>query len=256
MQGVGSAARSALIGLVSSQTRATAPIPWHLPEVKRAVREMAHRSRLSRMKRGVVCAAEAIQRANAGGQFYAAFITLTYRDGVEWEGQHINGFLDVLREHYRRRGERLRYVWTAELTKRGRVHYHVMVWIPRGRTLPKPDRAGWWPYGSTQIAVARSPVGYLIKYASKGTDGDARFPKGCRIYGCGGLTLQDRQTKAFRLLPLYVRVAFNMGDGVRRLRGGGWVSTVTGEFMPAASLAWDGTAITVRYPDRDQNRSH
>lgn len=252
----GFAERSSSFGLVSSQTMRGTRVPWHLPEARQQVREMAQRARLSRMKRGVVSAAEAIVNANAGGDFYAAFVTLTYRDGVAWEASHIRDFLHGMRDLYRAWRKPMRYVWTAELTKRGRVHYHVMIWIPRGRTLPKPDRAGRWPYGSSQIALARSPVGYLIKYASKGTDGAHRFPKGCRIYGCGGLSLEDRRKKAWRLLPLYVRVAFNLGDRVRRARGGGWVSLDTGEWAPPASLEWDGTFIQIRYPDNGQNRSH
>jgi Protein of unknown function (DUF3296). len=37
-----------------------------------------------------------------------------------------------------RRGHKLPYVWVAELQKRGALHYHVLLWLPRGLTLPNP----------------------------------------------------------------------------------------------------------------------
>ena len=64
----------------------------------------------------------------------------------------------------------IHYVWVLELTKRGRPHYHVLFWLPRGISMPKADKQGWWRHGMTNTVPARSPVGYLCKYTSKGID--------------------------------------------------------------------------------------
>ena len=62
------------------------------------------------------------------------------------------------------------YVWVAELTKRVRVHYHVAMWVPKTVYLPQSDTCGWWPYGMTRTETARKPIGYIMKYVSKGTN--------------------------------------------------------------------------------------
>ena len=60
----------------------------------------------------------------------------------------------------------LHYVWVLELTKRGRPHYHVLFWLPKGVSMPKADKQGWWKHGMTRSG-GHSPVGYLCKYTSK-----------------------------------------------------------------------------------------
>ena len=78
-------------------------------------------------------------------------LTLTYREVGAWHPRHISELLQRVRVWLRRRGERLRYVWVGELQQRGALHYHVLCWLPRGLTLPKPDKQGWWTHGSTRI---------------------------------------------------------------------------------------------------------
>ena len=148
-------------------------------------------------------------------EFRKTFITLTYRNLDEWEPCHISRFTRLMRQwfgrhEYELNGEtvshRCRFVWVAELQKRGALHYHVMVFIPRSMRLPKPDTCGWWPHGFSKIETARNPVGYLVKYVSKiSPDGFKKFPKGVRIHGFGGmdkvtqLLMRERQNpKWFR----------------------------------------------------------
>lgn len=207
---------------------------------------LARERRLSRMRRGVQAAAKLIEEMNEGGRYRPAMLTLTYAPDAKHRQKQV---AELIQHHikpwFERRGYRCRYVWVLELTKRGVPHYHLLLWIPRGERLPKPDRAGWWPYGMTQIQWARSAVGYLTKYASKGTDGE--LPKGARLFGCGGLTLAQRRTKAYRLLPKFVRDAFDIGDGVRREKGGGWVALATGEYLPGYTLVYDDEAGAIRF---------
>jgi hypothetical protein len=65
------------------------------------------------------------------------------------------------------------------------VHYHVIVFVPRGHKIPKPDR--WWRKGFTHIFAVRHFAAYLSKYLQKGMVGGIRFPRGMRLFGYGGL---------------------------------------------------------------------
>lgn len=178
-----------------------------------------------------------------GFRFKPAMLTLTYRDDTEWSPRHMSELLKRMRHWLARRGHRLRVCWVAELTVRGRVHYHACIWIPKGIKFPKPDEQGWWPHGMTRIEWANRPISYMVKYTSKGEDqflldenGRWRrsvFPKGCRIHGRGGLEVAERRIVSWWCLPRYVREHFTEeGCRVIRADGGGWVDKDTGEWIP------------------------
>lgn len=189
--------------------------------------------RLSRMRRGVIAGGE-LHRDEVPHSSIVLMITLTYRPDVEWRREHISSCI----AHWRAElGGKLRYVWVLELTKAGRPHYHVVVWLPAGKRLQMADRSGAWPHGMTRTEVARNPVGYLVKYATKGTDGQ-KLPRGARLFGVGGLSPAARIARAWRMLPRYQRVRCEPEDRVRRRRGGGWFSRVTGEWWPPADWSW------------------
>jgi hypothetical protein len=157
-------------------------------------------------------------------------VTLTYANEWLFEKRQVTAFLKHCREYLKARGHGFRYVWVMELTKAGVPHYHVVIWLPRGITLPKPDKRGWWPWGHTRIEWARKPVGYLIKYASK-AEADAKFPKGARLHGRGGLSLSGRLRVSWRRLPEYIRDVWGTDHKPTRAEGGGWISRLTGEFI-------------------------
>ena len=156
-------------------------------------------------------------------------VTLTYRDVGEWRPGHLPALLQTMRKWVQRRGHGLRYVWVAELQRRGAVHYHLLLWLPKGLTLPKPDKQGWWPHGLTRIEWARKPVGYLAKYASKGGEA-AEFPKGCRLHGHGGLAAAARVIASWWRCPEWVRSHWGSDHRPRRVRGG-FLSRLTGEVL-------------------------
>ena len=175
-------------------------------------------------------------------------ITTTYRPGVEWSPRHIAECF----KHYRKRAERddvpLRYEWVAELqlrrmrnraeSARQCMHYHALVWQPPGYEFPFPDQVGWWRHGMTNCERATNPVGYIAKYASKGTEGEP-LPRGARISGGGGISAAGRLEVAWWLRPRYVREAFpNRTEQVSRRKGGGWVNHATGEFLSAEGRVW------------------
>ena len=180
-------------------------------------------SRLRRMKQSVLTSARLITERKGFRPPKAAMLTLTYRPEVEWEPRHITQVLKCIRAWAARRGISIPYVWVAELTKAGRMHYHVLLWLPRGFSLPKPDKQGWWHHGFTRIEWAKSAGGYLAKYASKG-DAKANFPKGARISGTGGLASSERQERRWWLLPTWLRDSAEPDHDWKRAIGGGFAS--------------------------------
>lgn len=189
--------------------------------------------RLRRLKKNVITSARLHSKETAGRGFHALMVTLTYRPGVHWSPDQISRYIATVKKWYARRRAACRYVWVLELTKAGIPHYHVLFWHPSGRhlSMPKADKRGWWPHGLTRTEKARNAVGYLAKYASKGTDDI--MPKGARLYGVGGLTLNSRLVRAWWNLPVGIRRWGFPADRWRRAVGGGWVCRASGEWRAA-----------------------
>ena len=127
-------------------------------------------------------------------------VTMTYADLDAWTPRDLSACIKRMREWAKGQGTTLRYVWVGELQKRGALHYHVLVWLPWSVRLPHPDKMGWWPHGSTNVVLARSPVGYMTKYATKirsKVEGEgSSFPKGARMHGAGGFFEDEREQRA------------------------------------------------------------
>lgn len=187
--------------------------------------------RLKRLQKSVRISAQVIQDTlqQSRVKYKAHMVTLTYRDDVDWSPRQVSNYLKCVREWARRKGIFIHYVWVLELTKRGRPHYHVLFWLPRGISMPKADKQGWWRHGMTNTVPARSPVGYLCKYTSKGIDFDSwgKLPRGGRLYGHGGYTPKMRITRAWLIAPSWVRELIDQCDGVRKV-GCYWVNRVSG----------------------------
>jgi len=184
------------------------------------------------MRRAVLNTADLVRDATAGMRYQAVMVTPTYRDPDAWASRHMSELTDRITKWAKRGGFRTYYVWVAELTQAGRVHYHLVVWLPAAKLLPMPDRAGWWKHGMTRTEAAHNGPGYLAKYVSKGSAVQA-LPKGLRLHGRGGLTEDMRLVVRWWLLPRYVRENFPLPSSVRRAEGGGWVDALTGDWYPA-----------------------
>ena len=191
------------------------------------------------------------------------FVTLTYVDGVAWEPRHVSKCLKRVRQWCDRRDVRFRYVWVAEVQEKRRVrfgghcvHYHVMVFLPRSLSLPKFDKQGWWPHGMTQTVRCRvRGVGYLAKYTTKGHR--APLPKGVRLHGGGGLSSAGRNERTWWLCPAYVRRQFPVPElEPRRCKGGGWVSRITGEWMPSAFRIVSFLPLIIERAIQHENTAH
>jgi hypothetical protein len=96
--------------------------------------EAASMRRARRVSRRVVTAARLLdERCRRGGfRGRVKFVTLTYRDGGDWRPDHVRRLVNRLRARFERRGQRLHYTWTAELQRRGAIHYHLLLWVPSG----------------------------------------------------------------------------------------------------------------------------
>lgn len=204
--------------------------------------------RLSKMRRRTITRSRLQEEelVAAGVPHYADLVTLTYAPGDQWWPMHIRECMQCYRDQARRDGHPFRYEWVAELqTRRMRrrgesarecLHYHAILWVADNYSYPHPDSRGWWKHGMSNVESARNPVGYLAKYASKGTEGEP-LPRGARISGGGGLSKDGRLLASWWLRPRYVRLAFpDFRDEVRRTRGGGWANCTTGEWIPAPSI--------------------
>ena len=160
-----------------------------------------------------------------------AMVTLTYRPDSEWSPLQIAAFVKRLREWCKRRSIEARYLWCLELTKAGKTHYHVLIRLPRGMMLPKPDKRGWWTLGMSRIEKAKNAVGYMAKYASKGTaEAMAEMPNGARLHGVGGLSPESRRELRWWRAPKFVREALGAFADLRKARGG-YVDAISGEFF-------------------------
>jgi len=158
-------------------------------------------------------------------------LTLTYRPDVDWEAGQISTVVRHIRQWLARKGHEMRFVWVQEFTKKGRPHYHLLLWLPLGLTIPKPDKQRWWPWGMTKIEWARNAVGYIAKYASK-ADSLHLPAKGARMHGNGGLTGAALIEQRWWKLPGWLRDRVEPSDRVKRRptgTGGGFFHPDTGE---------------------------
>jgi hypothetical protein len=176
-----------------------------------------HQRREWRMQRGVIGSARIIHNdfVEAGIPMRSALGTLTYRPDVAWEPRHITDLLQHYAKWAKRRGFRFQCVWRMEPHADGRPHYHFVFWMPKGITPPMPDKQGWWKHGMTNVKWARSPVGYIAKYAAKGAE-DV-YPKGARIWGAVGLTAGQRARAQWCVAPRWVRRLVSPSVGCRRV---------------------------------------
>ena len=167
-------------------------------------------ARFKRMARGVKSTARIVTEnlCEEGFRYRAAMVMLSYAKVEDWQANHIREFIKRMREWARRRDIHVPYVWVMELQERGAVHYHIIIWLPRGYTIPMPDKQGWWKHGLTSVQWARRPVGYLAKYASKlrSKCGESiQLPYGARLWGSGGLTLAQKIQRGFYLAPQWLQ---------------------------------------------------
>lgn len=200
--------------------------------------------RVNRLKRSVWASGHLHGLAENGSRASKPwFVTLTYARANGWLPQHVGKAVERFRNWCRSVGVPCRYTWVAEIqpkrlerTGEAVVHYHLLAWLPIGVCMPKWDvaigkRAAFWTHGMTNTEIAKSGVGYLMKYLSKLGE-LTRFPKGLRLYGIGGLNDTGRAVRSWYNLPEWAKRSYGVGELVRKV--GSLVVRATGEILPPA----------------------
>lgn len=171
----------------------------------------------------------------------AVALTLTYVDAAKFSTKHISAFLGALRQALKRMGYRLPYVWVLE--RASHLHYHLLVWLPRGYELDRAKLSKWWRWGSTWVASCRSLKAwgrYMAKF-----DSTATLPKSARSYGYGGLDEPGKVEVSRAALPRWLHALLPDGHRARRYPGGGWADVATGQIYrsPYIWTPW-GTVLS------------
>ena len=236
LRGGEAAAKPATLGFISNATKDRNDTSEHTGRPSRE-RFVINRdaARCKRLRIGVSNSARLLHRLahqeRAAQRWNLKFITLTYRGVKDWRAGHMGAFRRALNHWCVANKVKARFVWVAELQKRGAVHYHMVLWLPKGKFLPKIDEQGWWPHGSTNVQTAQNPIGYLMKYASKATPEQAHaYPRGARMFGCGGLDKMGREEVRYWRAPIWVRDAMPGTADIRKTVGG-YLDAYTGEFL-------------------------
>lgn len=200
------------------------------------------RKRLKRLRRNVWFAGRlhgGLSERKGHRPDAAHFVTLTYVGVNDWSPEHLTRATDAFRRHCKRMGVPARYLWVAELQKRGAVHYHLVAWLPKGVRMPHWDKShiapsgrrieAFWTHGmSNTQPVKSSAIAYLMKYLSKATEFHV-FPAGLRLFGVGGLDDQSRCIRSWTNLPEWAKCEFGVGE-LRRM-GSHLVIAETGELV-------------------------
>jgi hypothetical protein len=212
----------AAAGLVYSQTSDT---PTPRPERIQVIPSL---SRLTKLHHSVLTAARL--HVQSKPSWRVVMITPTYAPGESWCSKDITRLVKCIRQWLARRSIEMRYVWVMEYTKRGAPHYHMLVWLPLGVTLPYPDKRGWWTKGWTNQEWAKNAVGYIAKYASKGSS-LVQYVRGARHHGNGGMDGEALLEQRWWKLPGWMRGLSEPSDRIRRgAKGmGGYVNPETAE---------------------------
>lgn len=198
-----------------------------------------HKMRLGRMSRRVHAWSTALKSAahDLKGSRHL-LITLTYRPGVDWAPGQIRAFMLGLRKYLKKR--LLAYAWVAELTKKGRVHYHIQLEF-KGN-LPDLVLKSLWQYGFYKVTACKHEF-YLVAHSKRAGGKKAyqkrdEYPLGIRMFAVwvspALLSALDRLIFRSSSLPLWmVEIVLDDLDlwlgGWARAPGGGWVCRSTGE---------------------------
>lgn len=254
----------AAAGLVSSKTNCETSTNYQKRTVNLSKPACAER-RVKRLKRSVWASGHLHGVPKAGHRPAVCwFVTLTYKGVDDWKANHMSKALWAYRNWCKSKRVDCRYTWVGELQKRGAVHYHLLVWLPHGVTMPQWDRptrkahgrerAPFWSHGMTNTQKAKAGVGYLMKYLSKLGELTI-FPKGIRLYGIGGLDLVARSVRSWLNLPEWAKAEFGVGELMRKKLG--LIVRATGEVLePAYSCTIAGGALVIKQLREVATRFH
>jgi hypothetical protein len=155
----------------------------------------------------------------------AVTLTLTFASDESFLSRRISDLLALVRQALKRRGYTLPYAWVLE--RGSRLHYHLILWLPRDFAINKDKLEKWWPWGATHIQSCRCVKAwgrYMAKFECMTV-----IPKAARLFGYGGLDESGKAAVQRAGLPRWLQKVLPVGACVRRLSGGGWANAETGE---------------------------
>lgn len=166
----------------------------------------------------------------------AVALTLTYSDSSKFAKNHLSSFLDGLRKRLKAMGHKLPYAWVLECG--GQLHYHIVVWLPRGFIIDPAKLAKWWTWGSTWIATCRKVIAwarYMTKFKCS-----SKLPRGAHTHGYGGLDEPGKTAVSRAGLPRWLLALIPAHTSARRCPGGGWrcISSGTIHRSPYVWTPW------------------
>lgn len=154
--------------------------------------------RLAKMRKRIFAWASVVETYKEVRGARTIMVTLTYKNKDDYQAGHIGSYLAKLKGILDKR--LIAWAWVAELQKRGAMHYHLLLVVPEGTLIEKPDESGQWQWGMSKVEIARTPY-YLAKYSGKGEQKDlSKFPRGARLYGISVRGLPDELKRFYRLL--------------------------------------------------------
>lgn len=227
--------RFALRGLLRPRARrSSVVVGCEVMDVRtgKMLRIDALQSRLARERRRVFAWAEAmngyLQSRGGLGDYRLVMQTLTYAPGDEWQPGDISAYMYAVKSRLVER--LLGYCWAAEVQRRGAVHYHVLLVVPKGTDVPLPDKSGLWRHGLTRTETART-VFYICRYVGKEYQ-KLGLPSGARCFAVyvRRAAVSELTYWRFRLsaVPGWLREQIGarsdlVSEKWRRCPGGGWL---------------------------------
>jgi hypothetical protein len=185
----------------------------------------AIRKRKNAARKKLKCVINEQRRYAKGANLRAVALTLTFSCDADFSTKHVSRFLDRLRKSLKDKDQCFPYAWVLE--RASKLHYHLIVWLPRDHVLETSKLAKWWPWGSTWVEACRR-VKAWGRYISK-FDCVAKLPKRARLFGCGGLDYDGKTAVARATLPQWLQALLPRGHRARRITGEGWVDLETGQ---------------------------
>ncbi|WP_456264896.1 rolling circle replication-associated protein [Paraburkholderia madseniana] len=185
----------------------------------------AIRKRKNAARKKLKCIIKEQRRYAKEANLRAVALTLSFGCDADFSAKHVSRFLDQVRRSLKGRDHCVPYAWVLE--RASRLHYHLILWLPRGHALEKGKLARWWPWGSTWVAACESVKAwgrYICKF-----DSIAKLPKRARLFGCGGLDCEGQVAVARATLPQWLQALLPRDHRARRLTGEGWVDLETGQ---------------------------
>lgn len=188
-----------------------------------------------------------VKRLARAHDLYAVCLTLTYKAAHMHQARDLSKFLKRVRAQIQRLYPGVPFPYLSSLdraerdsTLDGMLHYHLVLWLPRGFRLEHDRLARWWSHGSTWTERCRNLRNWVC-YITKATS--AVFPAGARLYGYGGLDLAGKYAVGRSGWPVWLTRLIPYGEHARRMVGGGWVHMETGAWFESP---WQWTPRGIR----------